>query len=226
MWVFDNDGKWLNGLPPPDSAMWAADPHSATGDRHSTSLISKQHPYLFACFSCDPDSQFKGGLVLAPSRETRSRVMCVVHGDIGTVRHTCAPMGRSETCSPGCGSIRCGAAGGNPRRTWSCSWRTEDLKQMMETHNWGGTGYTGPFVPGLWPYHELVIDSWTRPWDDDLGRMVEAVFVQKRGTPNSKEHGRLVHESLLQRIGATAEALPLVEYDPSAASEPFRPLPS
>ena len=92
---------------------------------------------------------------------------------------------------------------------------------MMETHNWGDKGYTGPFKEGMWPYNELIFDSLTQPWDDDLGAMVEAVFVQHRGTPGSKVHGRTVHHRLLQRIGASAEDIPLVEYDPSAESEAF-----
>ena len=47
--------------------------------------------------------------------------------------------------------------------------------------------------------------------------MVEAVFVQKRGTAGSKEHARTVHYKLLRRIGVSAGEKPLVEYDPSAA---------
>ena len=96
---------------------------------------------------------------------------------------------------------------------------------MMETHNWGGTGYTGPFTAGMWPYNELVLDSYSQPWDADLGAMVEAVFVQHRGTPGSKAHARTVHHRLLLRLGKSANTLPLVEYDPSAESDAFSPLP-
>ena len=92
---------------------------------------------------------------------------------------------------------------------------------MMEMHDYLGTGYTGPFVEGMWPYNELLFDSWTHPWEADLARMVEAVFVQKRGTRGAKEHARLVHRRLLSRIGATAGAKPLVEYDPAAEEAPF-----
>ena len=106
-----------------------------------------------------------------------------------------------------------------------CSWNPEDLKRMMETHDSLGTGYDGPFKPGMWPYNELLFDSWTQPWEGDLASMVEAVFVQKRGTPGSKEHARRVHHKLLQRLGVSADEKPLVEYDPSAEAEAFALLP-
>jgi hypothetical protein len=100
-----------------------------------------------------------------------------------------------------------------------CSWYPEDLKRMMEMHDFLGAGYSGPYVEG-YPYNELLFDIWDQPWDPDLADMVEAVFVQKRGTQGSKEYARLVHHKLLQRIGARASP-PLVEYDPSADRNPF-----
>ena len=143
--------------------------------------------------------------------------MCSVHGDIGTVKYKCWPMGwlmgDPDACRPGCGPNRCGNP---PRRTWQCSWPPTEMQRMMEVHDSLGTGYTGPFEPGMWPYNELLFDSWTQPWEPDLAQMVEAVFVQKRGTSGSKEHGRLVHRKLLQRIGASTDDLPLVEYDTAA----------
>ena len=221
MWVFDGDGKNLNYLPDPE-APWAPDANSPTGDRHSASMVSALHPYLFACFACDPDSQFKDGLVLAPTQQTRSRLMCAIHGDIGTIRYKCSPPGRSDACRPGCGPNRCGDP---PHRTWMCSWDPSDMKRMMETHDWMGTGYTGPFEPGMWPYNELIFDAWTQPWDPDIAHIVEAVFVQKRGTDGDLEHARRVHDRLLRRVGASSESLPLVEYDPAAeAGVPFREL--
>lgn len=220
MWVFDGDGRTLNGLSPPDTAFWGPDPTSSTGDRHSTSLISKRHPYLFTCFACDPDSVFKGGFIISPSPETQSRLMCIMHSDIGTVRYRCGPMGRSDGCMPGCSKVRCGQD--PPYRTWMCSWHPEDLKRMMEVHDSFGMGYTEPMKQGMWPYNELLFDSWTQPWDTDLGKMVEGVFVQKRGTEKSKEHARLVHRKLLQRLGVAEDNIPLVEYDPSVEADPYR----
>ena len=217
MWVFDGDGKYLDGLPEPD-APWAPNLGSPTGDRHSASMVSKRHPYLFACFACSPDSQFKPGLILAPSPETRSRLMCSVHNDLGTIRYKCDPMGRSDSCSPGCGNVRCGNP---PQRTWMCTWSLEDLQRMMELHDAIGMGYTGPFEEGMWPYNELLFDSWTQNWEPDLAQLVEGVFVQKIGTQASKDLGRLVHYKLLQRIGASVEDHPLVEYDDSAEGDPF-----
>ena len=75
----------------------------------------------------------------------------------------------------------------------------------------------------MWPYNELLFDSFTQPWEPDLPHLIEAVFVQKRGTEGSKEHARLVHRKLLERLGANAaQTTPLVEYDPSAEEAAFR----
>ena len=220
MWVVDGDGRYLDGMNTVDP--WRAVPDSPTGDRHSASLVSKRHPYVFACFACHSDFKYNPGLVLAPSEATRSRLMCSVHADIGTVRYRCNPMGRSATCSPGCSQALCGRD--PPWKTWMCSWPPEDLQRMMDTHDKMGTGYDGPLTSEQ-KYNELVFASMgDDAWEEDLGQMVEAVFVQKRGNQKSLENARMLRQSLLKRIGAVDgdSELPLVEYDPSENSTPFK----
>ena len=95
---------------------------------------------------------------------------------------------------------------------------------MMEMHDYLGTGYQGPFTAGMWPYNELLFDTWTQPWEPDLAKMVEAVFVPERGSERVKEHARRAHHTLLQHLGKSTEEIPLVEYDPSVEADAYRAL--
>jgi hypothetical protein len=220
MWVIDGDGRDLNGINTHDP--WAPIPNSPTGDRHSASIVSKRHPYLFACFACHPDFQFNPGLVLAPSAATRSRLMCHVHADIGTFRYSCNPTGRSEWCRPGCGNNVCGQD--PPYRTWQCAWPADQLKRMMETHDGLGTGWYGPMEADNFQqnYNELLFSSMgDDAWEGALGKLVSAVFVQKRGNEKSKANARALRASLLQHVPAGGQPKPLVEYDPSAEDDAF-----
>ena len=218
MWVVDGDGKRLNGMNAVDP--WLPIPDSPTGDRHSASLVSKRHPYVFACFACEPDFRHNPGFVLAPSAATRARLMCAIHSDIGTVRFKCNPLGRSDMCRPGCGGAICGR--NPPWKTWQCSWALEDLKRMMETHDGLGMGYGGPLTTEQ-KYNELLFASLgADAWERDLKEMVQAVFVQSASTNQARENGRQLQRSVLQHTGAVANAIPLVEYDPSRDSDPFR----
>ena len=225
MWVVDGDGKNLNGFDA--HAPWAPMPDAQTGDRHSTSMVNKRHPYIFACFACWDDFRFNPGLVLRASRATTERLMCSLHQDIGTIRYSCNPKGRSDTCLPGCGrGLHNDMCGRNPPyRTWQCSWPPSDLKRMMETHDGMGMWYHGAVEKDVGfeqTYNELVFDSWVQPWEPDLAEMVEAVFVQARGTEGATNNGRALRRRILELNPQLGEdAIPLVRYDPSADSEPF-----
>ena len=97
---------------------------------------------------------------------------------------------------------------------------------MMETHDGMGMGYDGPLTTEQ-KYNELLFASTgLDAWEADLKDMVQAVFVQSGSTAQSRENGRLLQQSVLQHTGAVADAIPLVEYDPSRDSEPFRLLES
>ena len=221
MWVVDGDGRDLNGF---DATTPWRPIDNPTGDRHSASLVSKRHPYIFACFACWDDFRFNPGLVLAPSQATKDRLMCSYHQDIGSYRYKCPSYGRSEGCSPGCAPVVCGED--PPYRTWSCSWRPTALKRMMESHDSIGQGYNGPVTGDSVQqfYNELVFDAFTKPWEDDLASMIEAVFVQARGTPGATENGRRLHRSVLELTGASPITIPLLQYDPSMAADPFTPI--
>ena len=54
--------------------------------------------------------------------------------------------------------------------------------------------------------------------------MIEAVFVQARGTPGATENGRRLHRSVLELTGASPITIPLLQYDPSMAADPFTPI--
>lgn len=229
MWVVDGDGRTLDGFDA--EAPWRPMPNVETGDRHSTSLVNRRHPYIFACFACSPNHQFNPGLVLAPSAATLERLMCLYDWDPGSKRWTCKdserrPTGRSASCLPGCAPAICGE--GPPTRISSklsaCAWRPSSLKSMMEAHDRKYLGYHGAIQEETLTqeYNELVFDSMAQPWEDDLASMVEAVFVQARGTAGATANGRRLHRSVLERIGSAARAaVPLVRYDPSADHDPF-----
>jgi hypothetical protein len=170
MWVVDGDGRNLNGIDL--DRPWAPIRDVPTGDRHSTSMVSKRHPYVFACFACAPDFQFNPGLVLAPSEATRSRLMCALHSDIGTYRYKCNPMGRSEGCRPGCGHTGVWCGRNPPWRTWQCAWPPEDLQKMMEMHDSLGMYYHGAVDANHveQSYNELVFDSYTAEWEPALAK--------------------------------------------------------
>ena len=219
MWVVDGDGRDLNGFNSVDP--WKAIDDDS-GDRHSPSLVSKRHPYLFACFACWDDFRFNPGLILRPSKATIDRIMCMYHQDLGSFRFTCEDRGRNANgCLPGCAWDPCGE---NPWfRTWECSWRPNKLKSMMENHDGLGQFYFGPIQGDgvVQVYNEVVLDAYTMPWEPDLGSIVEAVFVQARGFPGSTENGRKLHQSVLLATNKTATEIPLLQYDPSKQSNPF-----
>ena len=98
----------------------------------------------------------------------------------------------------------------------------DNLKRMMEVHDGLGMGYDGPLTTEQ-KYNELVFASMgADAWEPDLKDMVQAVFVQSASTKQARENGRLLQRSVLQHTGAVADAIPLVEYDPSRDSTPFR----
>ena len=93
----------------------------------------------------------------------------------------------------------------------------------MTAHDDMWQGYHGPISGDHLEqlYNELVFDAHTMPWEDDLMDMVEAVFVQARGTPGATENGRQLHRSVLQFTGKSVAEIPLLRYDPSKEMNPF-----
>jgi hypothetical protein len=227
MWVVDGDGRDLNGFNKRNP--WVPLPANPTGDRHSASMVTKRHPYIFACFACHANFRFNPGLVLTPSPATLSRLMCSYSSDPGSWKFQCRPSGRNETpghvCRPGCQARPCGK--NPPYRFWGCSWEADNLGGMMRMHDTFSHGYHGPIEPHPLEqlYNELVFSSTgVDEWEPDLPQLVEAVFVQARSNNASKLNGWDLRNNLQQQMGASGQTreIPLVEYDPSAEVTPFQ----
>lgn len=102
-----------------------------------------------------------------------------------------------------------------------CSWVPEELKRMMELQDEDEMGYDGP-LSAEWGYNEVVFSSaGSDEWDEDLGDIVQAVFIHVHGTNNAKENARTLHQNVLQHIGRSSDEIPLLVYDPSEESDPF-----
>ena len=70
--------------------------------------------------------------------------------------------------------------------------------------------------------NEVIFDNWKYPWEEDIGELVSAIFVQVTASKLSVEYGRQLHQAHLDHTGRLAEEVPLVMYDPRADSEPFQ----
>lgn len=77
--------------------------------------------------------------------------------------------------------------------------------------------------------NEVIFDSWTHPWEAELGDIAMATFVQAGASADTIGYAALAHASLVAQLNATAKgqlpralAPPLVEYDPGKARAPFR----
>ena len=72
-------------------------------------------------------------------------------------------------------------------------------------------------------YNELILDSLRYPWEPvlaaDPAALVEAVSVPVQATAEARAYGAAVRDSFARRFNLT---LPLVSYNMSAVSTPFR----
>lgn len=71
---------------------------------------------------------------------------------------------------------------------------------------------------------QLVLDTWRMPWMLDMPSMIKAVFVQTGSYESELKYGREVHSKLLAQFGLSEDDIPLLEYNATSASEPFREL--
>ena len=78
----------------------------------------------------------------------------------------------------------------------------------------------------LWPRigtdNEVILDKWHKPWQPDLQKMVEAVFISPWASAEAEAYGRAVHLALVQLMGVDPIQLPLVTYDYTAKANPFQ----
>ena len=223
MWVLDGDGT-LNGLPSASMPEpWMANASSKTGDRHSATLVNRWHPRLFHSHG----TAHNPGLVLSPSLQTMSRILCLYHHDVGTLRFQCpswrAPQDARHdsaqrlaqpACIPGCSPHICNEGPSKPNDPWFpmparhwCHWRSSQLREMMAAQD--------RLLPMSFDYNEVVLDSWRQPWAPDLSEIVEAVFIQATAPRPQQLQSRWVREAV---ANATRIGLPLVLYDPRTAA--------
>jgi hypothetical protein len=69
---------------------------------------------------------------------------------------------------------------------------------------------------------QLVLDTWHKPWELDMPEFVKAVFIQAHSEEPELKFGLAVHAKLLNHFGLSEVDVPLLEYDATSASEPFR----
>ena len=97
-------------------------------------------------------------------------------------------------------------------------WPAWQLSEMMRMQDLEGGAFGSS--PARFS-NELVLDKWTRPWEDELSTMIDGVFVVPTASMAVKAYAAAVHKSLLTRLKVDATAVPFVLYDASAAEAPF-----
>ena len=234
--VLDGDGT-LSHFPDADSSLWNANLSSNTGDRAAATLVNARHWHIYRCREgCSDDAKYNPGLVLAPTHATIQRIKCLYHHDVGTLRFNCRPHRPRQRrmrrgCDAGCSPHVCGVTYRGDRHypwpaTFWCHWQAEQLALMMAAQDYQADDGFGGFSTSDWEYNEIILDNWKKPWGSELASIIEAIFVQAKASPTSKQRARLLQRVILDAIGPTANEthIPLVVYDPeSNQTAPFMP---
>jgi hypothetical protein len=194
------------------NAPWSFDPSSPTGDRASASIVNARHPDVYENLLRPVGSQRMPGFVLADA-PTKERLSCSYFRDGGTNSASQNCDHTDTSCASGCIASWC-----EGDMDWYCAFPPWRLKDMMEAHDrevWRGHH-------PHWSYNELVLDTWRKPWELDMPHMVVAVFVQAGSEEAEVMYGLAVHSKLLAFFNLSENDVPLLEYDATSASEPFR----
>ena len=137
------------------------------------------------------------------------------HGD-GCPAYFCDPSGNIEA------NGFCGFWGAPPNAAWA----PKDLGKMLELHQQFGEPYGEPgYHSG---YNEAVVDGLS--WNANMPNTIEAFFMLEGAgvelTPDKGRgqagYAREAHRNFLERYDLTEEEVPLLAFDPSRWSKPFR----
>jgi hypothetical protein len=209
------------------------DPFSFNGDRLRAQIVNSRHPDIRRCgVGCPEEWQDLPGLILSPTAAISDRILCAGWRDIGSLRYNCNPLGKPG-CTPGCPPREqwCDQRGGVEQQT-ACSmtaapttmqeccivWPAWQLSEMMRMQDIEAGAFGSS--PARFS-NELVLDKWSRPWEDELSTMIEGVFVLPSSSMAVKAYAAAVHKALLAKLKVDANAVPFVLYDASATEAPF-----
>jgi hypothetical protein len=166
------------------------------GDRWATSVVNKdlRHLYFHA----------EGGLVLSKSL----RVLCVHQNDGNSMaeERTCPTLyGDGKTCIPGC--YPKGQECADVHRDWLCSFPPDRMQEAIAAQLARGGNH----------HNEFVID--TRSVLERLPHAVEAFFYMPDSIVETEEWTRFTHKAFLAEYKLSADAVPLLRFDPNGGRD-------
>jgi hypothetical protein len=189
---------------------WVFDVSRPSADRASASIVNARHPDVYENLFRPVGYRRMPGFVLA-DHPTEDRLLCSYWRDGGTWNRNCDHL--DEECRPGC--IRwC-----QEQEEWMCAFQPARLQEIMEAED----REKQPGHHRRWGYNELILDNWRKPWDLNMPEMIRAVFIQTGSEESEVQHALAVHNKLLMSFGLSEADCPLIEYDATSPSEPFRP---
>ena len=106
----------------------------------------------------------------------------------------------------------------NPYNTW-CWYEGTQLRAMLAAHEARGRGSDSSCGQRTCYYNEIPVNG--SFWAAQLPQIVRGVFFP-RGEANAESVARRVHTAFVQAFPDRAEATPLMSYDMSRLSAPFR----
>lgn len=180
-------------------------------DRFSVSIVNARHPDIYqGAFGAQTKLP---GFVLSPS--VQHRISCGYPKDGQTASMQCRTPGGDDGCKPGCARNVCGDG-----RRWNCHWPADQIKELMEAQD----RYYGPFGHRSYShevYNEIILDTFRKPWDNDLPGAIEAIFVQATAPDVAKARAARIHESFLNAYHLDGRDVPLLLFDETSTETPF-----